>query len=75
MADVGRELWKSSGAISLLNQDLLEPVAQDHIEIAFEYLQAWRLQLLNILQFSGTFMVKKKFPDVQMESPGFQFVP
>lgn len=43
MADVGRELWKSSGPISLLDQGLLKPVAQDHIQMAFEYLQAWRL--------------------------------
>lgn len=43
MGNVGRELWKSSGPISLLTQGLLEPVAQDHIQMAFDYLQAWRL--------------------------------
>lgn len=77
MADVGRELWKSSGPISLLKQGFLEPVAQDHIQLAFECLQARRLcnlsgQLPPVLRHPHG---EKAFPDVQMEPPEFQFVP
>jgi len=46
MAEVGRDLWRSSGPSPLLKQDHLEQVAQDHVQMASEYLQGWRLHSL-----------------------------
>ena len=43
MVEVGRDLWRSSGPNPLLKQGHLEPVAQDHVQMAFEYLQGWIL--------------------------------
>jgi len=40
MAVVQRVLWRSSGPTLLLIQGHPEPVAQDHVQMAFEYLQA-----------------------------------
>lgn len=39
-----RELWGSSGPASQLKEGLPELVAQDYVQMAFEYLQGWRLQ-------------------------------
>jgi len=39
MVDVGRDLWRSCGPIPLLKQDHLDPVAPDHVQMAFEDLQ------------------------------------
>ncbi|KAK4831098.1 hypothetical protein QYF61_015296, partial [Mycteria americana] len=39
MVEVGRGLWRSAGPTPLLKQGHLEPVAQDHFQMAFEYLQ------------------------------------
>ena len=47
MAEVGRELWRSSGPIPLLEQGNLEPVAQDRVQMAFELLQERRLYNLS----------------------------
>jgi len=41
--EVGSDLWRSSCATYLLMQSHLEVVAKDHVQIAFEYLQGWRL--------------------------------
>lgn len=43
MSKVGRPLWWSSGPTSLLK---LEPVVQDLIQMALEYLQGWRIHNL-----------------------------
>jgi len=38
MAEVGKDLWRSSGPTPLLKQGYLEPVAQDHVQMVLEYL-------------------------------------
>jgi len=77
MVEAGRHFWRSSGPISLLHQGHLEPVAQDHVQTAFEYLQGWRLHNL-----SGQPVPQprhphseKVFPDVQTEPSAFQLLP
>lgn len=47
MAEVGRDLWKSPGLTLLLKQGHLQQVAQDHVQMALEDLQWWRLQNLS----------------------------
>ena len=61
MVQVGRDLWRLSGLTPLLKQGHLEPVAQDHVQMAFEYLQRWRppTSLGNLFQCSVTLTVKK----------------
>jgi len=39
LQEVGRDLWRSSGPIPRLKQGHLDQAAQDHIQMAFEYLQ------------------------------------
>jgi len=39
MVEVGRDLWRSPGLMPLLKQGYLETAAQDHVQMAFEYLQ------------------------------------
>jgi len=41
-AEVGRDLWMSSGPTPLLKQGHLEKAAQDHAQMTFEYFQGWR---------------------------------
>ena len=62
MAEVGRDLWRSSGPTPLLKQGHPEPVAQDH-----EYLQGWRLHnhLGQPVPVLGHPHSEKVFPDVQ----------
>jgi len=38
MAEAGGDLLRSCGPAPLLKQDHLEPVAQDHVQTAFDYL-------------------------------------
>jgi len=38
MAEVGRDLWRSSGPTTLLKQSPMELVAQGFVQMAFEYL-------------------------------------
>jgi len=45
-ADAGRNLWRSSCSISLLNKGHLESIAQ-HRALAFEYPQGWGLYNLS----------------------------
>ena len=76
MVEVGRDLWRSSCLAPLLKQGHLELVAQDHVQMVFEYLQGGRLhnpsgQPLPALSHPHR---KKVFPDVQL-CPAFQFVP
>lgn len=75
-AEVGRDSWKSCGSSPLLKLGHLQPVGHIHVQMAFEYLQAGTLQNL----FVKTLLVlcqphnKKACPDVQKETPAFQFV-
>jgi len=69
MAEVGRDLWRSSCSTPLLKQGHLEPVDHDCIRVAFEYLQGWRVHKLPRQPHSEVFC------DVQSESPVFHFVP
>jgi len=76
MAEVGRNLWRSSSPIPLLRQSHLEPVAPENVQMAFEYLQRWRLHNLPgppmpVLSHPHS---KKVFLDVQMAPSVFQFV-
>lgn len=48
IAEVGRELWMSSGPTPQLKQAYLELVTQDNTEAAFEYLQGWRVHNLPV---------------------------
>jgi len=43
MVEVGRDPWRSFDPTPLLRQGHLEPVAQVHVQMAFEYLQGRRL--------------------------------
>lgn len=67
--------WRSSGSSPLLTQSHLF----DHVQMAFDYLQAWRLhnRVGHPVPLHSHPQGKKKklFPDVQMESPVFHFVP
>ena len=74
MAEVGRDLWRSSAPTTLLKQGHLQLVAQDHVQTAFEYLQGWRIHNLSgqpvpVLSHPHG---AKVFPDVQVEPPVFQ---
>lgn len=77
MAELERDLWRSAGPTPLVKQAHLEPVAQDHLQMAFEYLQRWRLrhisgQAVPVLSHPHS---EKVFTDVQREPPVSQFVP
>jgi len=61
----------------MLKQGHLELFAQDHVQIAFEYLQELRLhnisgQLVPVLDYPHS---EKLFSDVQREPLVFRFVP
>lgn len=43
MIKVGRDLWGSSGSTPLLRQGHLGQIAQDRVQMAFDFLQWWRL--------------------------------
>ena len=61
----------------LLKQGHLGPVVQEHVQMAFEYLQGGRLHNLSgqpVPVLSNPHS-KKVFPDVQTGPPVFQFVP
>ncbi|KAK4828375.1 hypothetical protein QYF61_026113 [Mycteria americana] len=61
----------------LLKQGHLEPVAQDRVQTAFEYLQGWRLHKLpgQSVPLLSQPHSKKVFPDVQREPPVFSLCP
>ena len=71
--------WSGKGPLKvtwsnpLHKQGHLEPVAQDCVQSAFEYLQGWRLH--NLPKQPVTLTVKTVVPDVQSQLPVFQFVP
>jgi len=76
--EVGRDLWRASGPTSLIKQGHhLELVVQDPVQLAFDYLQGWRLhdfsgQPVPVL---GHLHSEKVFPDVQKEPPVFGLCP
>uniref|UniRef100_A0A8B9PTS4 Tectonin beta-propeller repeat containing 2 n=1 Tax=Apteryx owenii TaxID=8824 RepID=A0A8B9PTS4_APTOW len=77
IAEVGRDLWRSSSPTPLLKQGHLEHIVQDRIQACFEYLQRRRLHNLSgqpvpVLCHPHS---EKVFPHVQMEASVFQFVP
>lgn len=77
MVEVGRDLLRPSGPVPPLKQGHIELIAQDLAQMAFEWLQGWRLnkvsaQFMPVLSHSHN---KKQFPDVQKEIRMFQFVP
>jgi len=43
MVAAGTDLWRSPYPNPQLKQGHLGAVAQDHVQVAFEYLQRWRL--------------------------------
>lgn len=69
LVEVGRGLSRSPGSTPLLKQGHQKPVPQDHVQVAFEYLQGWRLhhltrQPMPVLSHP---QYKKVFPDLQAE--------
>ena len=66
-------IWSNPPA----HQGPLEPVAQEFVQMAFEYLQEWKLHNLHGKPVPGLSHPhsEKEFPDVQREPPVFQFVP
>jgi len=73
----GRDVWRSSGPTLVLKQHQLELVAHDHVQMAFEDHQGWRLHHLSgqLVPVLGPPHSEKVFPDVQRELPVLQFVP
>ena len=63
--------------LPLLKQGLLQLVAQEHVQMAFEHLQGWRLHNLSgqPVPVLGHPHSEKVFPDAQREPPVFQCVP
>jgi len=76
MVKVGSDFWRSSRPTYPLTQGPLEPAPQDHVQVAFQYLQGWRLHNLSGQPVPGLSHPhsEKAFPDVQTEPPVFQFV-
>jgi len=75
VVEIGRDLWRSSGPACLLRQSHLEPVAHDHVQMAFEYLQGWRLRSCPGQAVLSHIRNGRVFADVQTEPPVFRFVP
>lgn len=64
--EVERDRWWASGSAPLLKQGHLDQVAQDHVQAAFEHLQAWRLHNLpgQAVPVLSHVHGKNLFPDV-----------
>jgi len=75
--EAGRVLWRASGQTPLLKQGHVDPAAQEHVQMAFAYLQGWRLHHLSgqPVAVLGHPHSEKVFPDVQTGPPMFQCVP
>ena len=63
MAEVGRELWRSSGPTPCLKQGHLALAAQARVQMAHDCLQGWRVHhsVGNLCPWSVTLTVKKCF--------------
>jgi len=72
MAEVGRDLWRSSVPTPLLKQ-----TAQDGVQMDFEYILGQRAHNLPAKPVPELIhpYCKEVFPDVQMNTPAFQFLP
>jgi len=76
MVEASQDFRRSSGSKPLLKQGHLKPAAQDHVQMASEYLQKGKLHYFPgqpvpaLSQPHGKWV----FPDVQTERPLFQFV-
>lgn len=75
-----QEVWGWNGLLEVIEsfptaqEGLPELVAQDHVQVVFEYCQ--QLESLQPLwETCPSAHSKKMFPDVQVEPPVFQFVP
>ena len=75
MVEGGRDIWRSSCPTPLLKQGHLDPVAQDRVQIAFEYHERLHNLSGQPVPVLGHPHSEKVFPDVQEEPPVFQFVP
>jgi len=77
MTEVGKALWRSSAPASQIEHGCLDPVAQDHVQTAFQYLQGERLHNLSGQPVPGLSHPRSKevLPDVQRNLPVPQFVP
>lgn len=76
MVQVETDLWRWSCPITLLRQGLLEPVSQDSVQVALEYLHEWRSHNLpgqSVPVFDQPHS-KKLFSDVHTEPPVFWFL-
>ena len=74
MVEVGGDLWRSFGPTPLLKQGHQEPLAQNHVQMTFAYVQGWRLHNLpeQPVPVLGHPHNEKVFPDVQREPPVVQ---
>jgi len=77
MVGVGRDLWGSPSPTLLPKQGLLEQVAQELVQVGFEYLQRRRIHNLSgqpapVLCYPQS---EEVLPHVQLELPMLQFVP
>lgn len=77
MIYVGKNLWRPSGPSHLLKLRYLETIAQNHVQMAFGYLQrAWLHNLsVQTAQVLSHLHSKEGLPDVEREHLVFQFVP
>lgn len=57
MNEIGKDLWRSSTSTPCSKQGQLQQLAQDCVQVGFEYLQGWS----NLLQCVITLTVKKFF--------------
>lgn len=76
MVQVERDLWRWSCPITLLRQGHLEPVSQDSVQVALEYLHEWgscNLPGQPVPVFDHPHS-KKVFSDVHTEPPVFLFL-
>jgi len=73
LAEVGRDLWRSSCPTAFLKQGHQEPVAWDHVQMAFEDLREAdsTISLGYLCQCSENFTVKKCFLMLRRNLPHF----
>ena len=77
MVGIRKDLWGSSSPTPLSKQVDLEQVAQDSIQVGFEYLQRRRLHNASVLPIPVLCHSQSKevLPHVQLDLPMHQFVP
>jgi len=77
MVETGRHLSWPSCPRTLLRKSHPEQAAQDHVQMAFQYLQGRKHHSLygQPVPLIRHHHIRKVFSDVQREPPVFQFVP